>query len=97
MGTENDQSWFSQSVERFEDILFRGARGGPHVIETYLRTRRQILLREMSLVIDKGGEPSHYVRALSIFGCAIEVVNTMLAIGDVNDDVDASAVTSASQ
>lgn len=91
---ENDHKVFVQCGERFEDILFRGICGGANAIETYLRTRRQMLLRDIPCVQDS--ELCHYMRALAVFDCAIEVLHYVLALGDVHSEVAATTAATIS-
>ncbi|MCP1846098.1 hypothetical protein ACVIHI_009123 [Bradyrhizobium sp. USDA 4524] len=91
-----DSKPLSQCGQRFDDILFRGACGGADAVATYLRTRRQMLVRDMSRVAAYGGDPSDHMRAVAVFDCAIETVKHLLALGEVDGETTVAAAATSS-
>lgn len=74
--TENteERGQFVGGTETFHDIFECGAKGGILAINSYLGTRRQLLVRDMSRVTAKGQDAVEYLAAISVFDRAISLL-----------------------
>jgi hypothetical protein len=71
---------FSQSGASFDDIVLRGARGGASAVESYLKTRRLMLVREVSQITAQSENPCHYVRAIAVIEDARKLLIELLNV-----------------
>ncbi len=70
----DDFRCFSQDGVSFDEIVMEGASGGVDAVIRYLRSRRRILLRDITQISLENKEPAHYERAVEVMNDALTLL-----------------------
>ncbi|WP_420963854.1 hypothetical protein [Brucella sp. IR073] len=66
---------FTQSGKTIEEILFKGACGGPAAVRCYLQTRRSMFLREIALESESDNGAAFSEQLVAALDRAIEILS----------------------